>query len=153
MRAGWREIHMPRFWLTEERTQTIRTLVEAPSAQAVHKYYKVKDSDWDGKGVERLTHQIISAENNQRAAGLVPDVQVAADGTELDDDDPAYKSPAVDLLSPEAYAKVPMLKPRLADTTGPLAYWSYVEYVAMARQETAAYKAYVQGFPLDDPRD
>jgi len=83
---------MPRFWLTEERTQTIRTLVEAPSAQAVHQFYLQKDTDWTSTDVHQTQdHVIISAENNQRAAGLTPDVQVAVDGTELDDDDPAYK--------------------------------------------------------------
>ena len=76
---------MPKFWLTEERTQTIRTLVDAPSAEAVHEYYKLKDTDWDTKGVETTDHRIVSVENNQRAQGLTPDVTIDARGEEIDE--------------------------------------------------------------------
>lgn len=77
---------MPRFWLTEERTLTLRTLVEAPDAQAVHKYYLASETVWTSPAIRETTdHQIVSAENNQRAAGLVPDVQVDAEGNEIDE--------------------------------------------------------------------
>jgi hypothetical protein len=78
---------MPKFWLTEERTQTIRTLVEAPSAQAVDKYYRLKDTDWTSTDARESTeHTIVDVSNNQRYTDTPPDERIDADGEPIDEE-------------------------------------------------------------------
>ena len=77
---------MPKYWLTEERTLTLRTLVEAPDAQAVHRYWRDKDTDWTSIDVhESAEHTIVDVTNNQRYTELTPDVTINASGEEIDE--------------------------------------------------------------------